>query len=50
VVALYKQGVELPSDMAGVLYKPVDDGGAWRYELLKELRPAGVEADMNKVV
>jgi predicted nucleotide-binding protein len=49
VVALYRAGVELPSDLAGILYKQVDDGGAWRVELLKELRAADVEVDMNRV-
>jgi len=49
VVALYSDGVELPSDLAGILYKPIDSAGSWKYALLKELRAAGIEADLNKV-
>lgn len=44
VVALYKEGVELPSDIHGVLYKPLS--GNWHTELAKELRAAGVDADL----
>ncbi len=38
VCALRKGDVTLPSDYLGVLYKPVDTAGAWRYNLGKELR------------
>ena len=40
VVALYEDGVELPSDLSGVLYKPLADN--WKMELLGELRAAGI--------
>ncbi len=48
VCALYK-GVEPPSDISGVLYKPMDAGGSWRLELAKELKAAGIEVDLNKL-
>ena len=40
---------ELPSDYDGVLYIPVDEKGAWKYELAKEIRGAGIEVDLNKL-
>jgi predicted nucleotide-binding protein len=48
VVALYEQGVELPSDIAGVLYKPLT--GNWHTELAKELRAAEIDIDMGKLL
>lgn len=33
VCALYVEGVELPSDIHGVLYVPLDAGGVWRWKL-----------------
>jgi len=47
VCALYRSGVEIPSDYAGVLYIELDDKGAWRLQLAKELRAAGLPVDMN---
>jgi predicted nucleotide-binding protein len=49
VCALYKD-VELPSDIYGVLYIPIDDGGAWRLSLVKEMIYAGYSVDMNKAL
>jgi hypothetical protein len=42
VVALYEDGVELPSDLSGVLYIPL--AGNWKMDLLRELRAAAVSA------
>jgi predicted nucleotide-binding protein len=50
VAVLYEEGVELPSDMNGVLYTPLDGGGAWKPELATELRAAGIEVDLNKLI
>lgn len=49
VVLLYEAGVELPSDLSGVLYRQFDEAGRWRYDLGQELRHAGVEADLNQL-
>lgn len=46
VCALYKSGVELPSDFDGVVYISVDDRG-WRLDLAREIKAAGVEVDLN---
>lgn len=45
--ALYQPGVEIPSDYAGVLYIELDERGAWRLQLAKELNAAGFAIDMN---
>lgn len=47
--ALYKGGVEIPSDIYGVLYVPMDAGGAWKYQLAKEMKQAGLDVDLNKI-
>lgn len=49
VCVLYEQGVELPSDYYGVVYIEIDNGGAWRYALAKELKSAELEVDLNKL-
>jgi predicted nucleotide-binding protein len=49
-VLLYEEGVELPSDLEGLVYVPYDSGGAWRMRLAKELKGAGVDVDLNKAV
>lgn len=48
VCALYKKGVELPSDIHGVLYIPYDEGNGWRLLLAKEIRAAGITVDLNR--
>lgn len=49
VAVLHEEGVEVPSDILGVMYTPIDDGGLWKYELGKELKAAGINADLNSV-
>jgi predicted nucleotide-binding protein len=48
VCALYEDGVEIPSDYNGVLYVAMDSHGAWKHQLARELRVAGV--DLNSAV
>ena len=53
VVVLYKgkEGdIEIPSDYAGVLYTQMDDGGAWKFELIREMKSAGLNVDANKAL
>jgi predicted nucleotide-binding protein len=45
VCALYKPDVEMPSDFHGVVYVELDDNGAWRIKLAKELSAARVPID-----
>jgi predicted nucleotide-binding protein len=49
VCPLYKVGVELPSDLDGLVYVPMDEGGAWRFKLADELHAAGIEIDFNRL-
>lgn len=50
VCALYEQGIDLPSDLNGIVYIPLDATGNWRFALLKELKAAGYTVDANKLL
>jgi predicted nucleotide-binding protein len=47
VAALYQEGTELPSDIHGVLYIPLDAN--WELRLAKEIKAAGLPVDLNDV-
>ena len=47
VCALTKGDMEIPSDYKGVVYIPLDDTGAWKMSLIKELKAAGLDVDAN---
>ena len=46
VVALHERGVEVPSDLSGVLYISLEDD--WKAELKREMAAAGLDADWTK--
>lgn len=46
---LYEEDVELPSDIAGLEYIPLDNAGGWKIKLAKGIRDAGFTVDMNKI-
>ena len=48
VCALTEGDVEIPSDYAGVVYIPLNEGG-WKFELAKELKNAGFPVDFNNL-
>jgi predicted nucleotide-binding protein len=51
VLALYQDGVEIPSDYNGVLYTLYDKpDGNWRYEFVRELKACGYSVDANKLL
>jgi predicted nucleotide-binding protein len=50
VAALVKGEVEKPSDYDGVVYVPMDSAGAWKLQLAKELKSAGLNVDLNDAV
>ena len=50
VCALYESGVELPSDIQGLVYVQLDDQGAWKTSLAQELRAAGFDIDLAKLI
>lgn len=49
VCTLYSKGVELPSDLYGILYIEIDESEIWRIKLAKELKAAGYEIDINNI-
>lgn len=48
VCALMKGDVEIPSDIVGIVWEPLDDHGAWKKKLASELEHAGLNVDWNK--
>jgi predicted nucleotide-binding protein len=50
VCALKKGDIEMPSDIAGVGYTEMDERGAWKTELLKELDVAGYTVDWQNAL
>lgn len=50
VCVLYKGGVELPSDIFGVVYNAIDEADGWKLAVAKELKAAGYVIDLNKIV
>ncbi|MBU1190270.1 MAG: nucleotide-binding protein [Gammaproteobacteria bacterium] len=50
VAALLKDDIEKPSDYDGVVYISIDPGGAWRLQLARELKAAGLNVDLNDAV
>jgi predicted nucleotide-binding protein len=50
-VALLKtdDGIEIPSDYAGVLYSSLDGSDSWKYELAKEMKSCGMNIDKDKI-
>lgn len=50
VAALVGPGVDIPSDLHGVVYIPLDHGGAWKMALAKEFRQAGLPVDAERVL
>ena len=49
VCALFKE-IEMPSDYDGVLYLQMDDRKRWQLELAKEIKAAGIDVDLNKII
>ena len=49
VCAVYERGVEIPSDLGGVLYIPYDVEGQWKVRVAKEIKAAGYLVDLNLV-
>jgi predicted nucleotide-binding protein len=49
VAVLLEEGVEKPSDVAGLVYIIIDHGGAWKYLLARELEAAGISVDRSRI-
>ena len=46
---MYESGVELPSDLSGILYVQYDSGKSWMYAVAEAMNAAGYEVDLNAV-
>jgi predicted nucleotide-binding protein len=49
VTALTVGEVEVPSDLAGILFLEVDAGGAWRRRLASEMHGSGMPVDLSRL-
>ena len=45
-----KGDIETPNDISGVVYTPLDDAGAWKISLLKELKAAGYSVNTEFLI
>ena len=50
VLSLYSEGVELPSDIHGLLFIPIDKADTWKFALVRELKEAGYNVDANSIL
>ncbi|MBI2759792.1 MAG: nucleotide-binding protein [Chloroflexi bacterium] len=50
VCTLRKGNTEILSDYHGVIYKVMDNYGAWKTELARELKAAGFDLDLKKIL
>jgi predicted nucleotide-binding protein len=48
VLPLVKGDIEIPNDISGVVYSPLDAFGAWKSEIAKELKGCGY--DINNLI
>jgi len=50
VSALVKGHVETPNDISGVVYIDLDERGAWKMDVAKELSNAGFSINLSKAI
>ncbi|WP_347249947.1 nucleotide-binding protein [Zoogloea sp.] len=50
VCALFKPGIEIPSDFHGVLFLELDEPGAWKPKLANEMVRAGMKIDVQALL
>jgi predicted nucleotide-binding protein len=50
VCTLYAKGVEIPSDLRGLLYTEIDSSESWKFKIARELKSAGYDIDANNIV
>lgn len=50
VCALVKGDIEKPNDISGVVYINMDSHGAWKTDLIKEMKESGYSVDANKLL
>ena len=50
VCSLSKGNLDLPTDILGVIYIPIDSHGGWKLKLAKELKAAGISINNDKLL
>ena len=50
VCALVKGNVETPGDITGVVYTKMDDSGAWKLQLVRNMKATGMDVDANRLM
>lgn len=50
VAAFVKGDVETPGDISGVVYTEMDSLGAWKQELARDMKAAGLDVDFNNLI
>jgi predicted nucleotide-binding protein len=50
VCALHVDGVELPSDLHGIVFVSLDPSAGWKLKLATEMKAAGMDIDLNDAV
>ncbi len=50
VCALVKGNVETPGDITGVVYTKMDDNGAWKLQLVRNMKATGLDVDANRLM
>lgn len=50
VCALVDDEVEIPGDLSGVLFVPVDDEEMWKYRIAKEMKAVGLKIDTSCLI
>lgn len=50
VAAIVKDDIEIPSDFSGIIYIGLDNSGAWKMLLAKEIKEAGLDIDLNNLL
>ncbi|MGJ0338251.1 TIR domain-containing protein [Aliarcobacter cryaerophilus] len=48
-MALIKDKVEIPSDISGLLYTPIDEHKNWQYKLVDELKASGYDVSKDSI-
>jgi predicted nucleotide-binding protein len=48
-IILYEDGLQIPSDLAGYIYIPLDQNKRWHLDLARELKAIGCDIDLNKL-
>jgi predicted nucleotide-binding protein len=50
VCALMAPDIEIPSDILGIVWTPIDSAGAWKQGLAKELQAGGYTVNLNRIM